>query len=168
MTASARFALTPDLLGRYPAHPASQGYICEKATQLDRYQNGRDRLTSPMRRTAAGTYEPVDWDTAIAEVAARLVAVRDTHGGDATFHYGGGVQGNHLIGAYGRATRAALGSRYTKSRTPCRTVTPACPMEPGSPTPAGIAPNELTASEDKDWLAGTPWHKHVRARIEAI
>ena len=98
-----------------PAHPASQGYICEKATQLDRYQNGRDRLTSPMRRTAAGTYEPVDWDTAIAEVAARLVAVRDTHGGDAIFHYGGGAQGNHLIGAYGRATRAALGSRYTSN-----------------------------------------------------
>ena len=32
----------------------------------------------------------------------------------------------------------------------------------------GIAPNELTASEDRDWLAGTPWHKHVPARIEAV
>ena len=32
----------------------------------------------------------------------------------------------------------------------------------------GVAPNELTASEDRDWLAGTPWHKHVAARIEAI
>jgi anaerobic selenocysteine-containing dehydrogenase len=30
----------------------------------------------------------------------------------------------------------------------------------------GASPNELTASEDRDWLAGTPWHKHVRARIE--
>jgi anaerobic selenocysteine-containing dehydrogenase len=30
----------------------------------------------------------------------------------------------------------------------------------------GVAPNELTASEDRDWIAGTPWHKHVRARIE--
>jgi formate dehydrogenase len=30
----------------------------------------------------------------------------------------------------------------------------------------GVPPNELTASEDRDWLAGTPWHKHVRARIE--
>jgi formate dehydrogenase len=29
-----------------------------------------------------------------------------------------------------------------------------------------VAPNELTASEDRDWLAGTPWHKHVRARVE--
>jgi len=32
----------------------------------------------------------------------------------------------------------------------------------------GIAPNELTASEDRDWLAGTPWHKYVPARIEAV
>jgi anaerobic selenocysteine-containing dehydrogenase len=32
----------------------------------------------------------------------------------------------------------------------------------------GIAPNELTSSEDRDWLAGTPWHKHVPARIEAL
>jgi anaerobic selenocysteine-containing dehydrogenase len=32
----------------------------------------------------------------------------------------------------------------------------------------GVPPNELTASEDRDWLAGTPWHKHVRARVEAM
>ena len=22
--------------------------------------------------------------------------------------------------------------------------------------------------DDRDWLAGTPWHKHVRARLEAV
>ena len=32
----------------------------------------------------------------------------------------------------------------------------------------GVAPNELTSGTDRDWLAGTPWHKHVRARLEAI
>jgi anaerobic selenocysteine-containing dehydrogenase len=32
----------------------------------------------------------------------------------------------------------------------------------------GVAPNELTASEDRDWIAGTPWHKHVAARIEPL
>ena len=32
----------------------------------------------------------------------------------------------------------------------------------------GVAPNELTASEDRDPVAGTPWHKHVRARVEAV
>ena len=62
-----------------------------------------------MRRTADGTFEPVDWDTAIREVAAGLAKIRDTHGGDKIFYYGGGGQGNHLPGAYGRDTRAALG-----------------------------------------------------------
>jgi anaerobic selenocysteine-containing dehydrogenase len=32
----------------------------------------------------------------------------------------------------------------------------------------GVAPNDLTTTEDRDWFAGTPFHKHVRARIEAI
>ncbi|MBW2719477.1 MAG: molybdopterin-dependent oxidoreductase [Deltaproteobacteria bacterium] len=38
----------------------------------------------------------------------------------------------------------------------------------GDRVQTGVAPNELTASEDRDWLAGTPWHKHVPARIEAL
>jgi anaerobic selenocysteine-containing dehydrogenase len=32
----------------------------------------------------------------------------------------------------------------------------------------GVAPNELTSGDDRDWLAGTPHHKHVRARIERV
>jgi len=34
--------------------------------------------------------------------------------------------------------------------------------------PIGVAPNDLTASEDRDWVAGTPWHKSVPARVEAV
>ncbi len=94
------------------AHPASAGYHCEKALRLDHYQNGRDRLTRPLRRRADGGFEPIDWDTAIREVAARLDAVRTAHGGESIFYFGGGGQGNHLCGAYSAATRRALGSRY--------------------------------------------------------
>jgi formate dehydrogenase len=32
----------------------------------------------------------------------------------------------------------------------------------------GVAPNELTASEDRDPWVGTPWHKSVPARLQAI
>ena len=93
-------------------HVGSKGYTCEKALRLDHYQNHRARLSSPMRRRDDGTYEAVDWDTAIAEVAARLTDVRDTHGGDKIFHYGGGGQGNHLGGAYGRGVQSVLGVKY--------------------------------------------------------
>jgi len=96
-------------------HPASQGYACEKPHRLDLYQHGRDRLTSPLRRRPDGSFEPIDWDTAIREVAGRLASVRDRFGGEAIFYYGGGGQGNHLPGAYAGATRRALGSRYRSS-----------------------------------------------------
>jgi anaerobic selenocysteine-containing dehydrogenase len=94
------------------AHPASAGYTCEKALRLDHYQNGGNRLTAPLRRRPDGTFEEIDWDTAITEVAARFAAVRDTHGGGSIFYYGGGGQGNHLGGAYSGATLRALGSTY--------------------------------------------------------
>ena len=97
------------------AHPTSQGYTCEKALRLDHYQNGRHRLTSPLRRRADGTFEEVDWDTAIAEIAGRLNDVKEAHGGASILYYGGGGQGNHLGGAYGRATRAAFGSTYSSN-----------------------------------------------------
>jgi formate dehydrogenase len=32
----------------------------------------------------------------------------------------------------------------------------------------GTAPNELTRAVDRDPIAGTPWHKHVPARLEAL
>ena len=97
------------------ANPQSQGYTCEKALRLDHYQNGPHRLTSPMRRTADGSYEEIDWDTAIREVAAGLARVRDEHGGETIFYYGGGGQGNHLPGGYAGATRKALGVKYASN-----------------------------------------------------
>ncbi len=96
-------------------HVASHGYACEKAQRIDYYQSGKDRLDSPMRRRADGSFEKIDWDTAIAEVAARLMRVRDEFGGASIFYYGGGGQGNHLCGAYSTATRRALGAVYASN-----------------------------------------------------
>ncbi|WAC91301.1 molybdopterin-dependent oxidoreductase [Mycobacterium sp. Aquia_213] len=93
-------------------HPASQGYTCNKALRLDHYQNNRARLTSPMRRRADGSYEEIDWETAIVEIAEGFKHIRDAYGGDKIFYYGGGGQGNHLGGAYSGAFLKALGSKY--------------------------------------------------------
>jgi anaerobic selenocysteine-containing dehydrogenase len=102
------------------AHPASKGYTCEKALRLDHYQNGRSgRILNPLRRRADGTFEEIDWDTAIAEVAARLRAVQEAAGpevgGKSIFYYGGGGQGNHLGGGYGNALLRAVGGRFRSS-----------------------------------------------------
>lgn len=93
-------------------HPASRGYLCQKAAQLDHYQNHAQRLTRPLRRRADGSFEPIDWETAIREVGARLKGLRDRHGGHVIAYYGGGGQGNHLGGAYAGPFRAALATPY--------------------------------------------------------
>ena len=98
------------------AHPASKGYTCQKALRLDHYQNGRgERILHPLRRRPDGSFEEIDWGTAISEVAARLAAVRDTFGGETILYYGGGGQGNHLGGFYGSATLRAFGAKYRSS-----------------------------------------------------
>ena len=87
------------------AHPRSAGYLCQKAQRLTWYGNHGDRLTTPLRRLPGGGHEPVDWDTALREIAAKLHEVRDADteaGRPGSFGYvGGGGQGNHSGGGYG-------------------------------------------------------------------
>ncbi len=143
------------------AHPGSQGYTCEKALRLD--------------------YEELDWDTAIAEVAERLKAVGAEHGGETILYYGGGGQGNHLGGSYSAAMLRAFGAKYrsnalAQEKTGEFWVNNQLSLPDGlgldhpegeSRVVTGVAPNELTASDDRDPWAGTPWHKSVPARVEA-
>lgn len=95
-------------------HPTSQGYICQKATRLNFYQKQK-RLTSPLRKKADGSFEEISWDTAIAEIAEKLVNVRDTHGGTSIAYAGGGGQGNHMAQMYAAAFRKALETPYIYS-----------------------------------------------------
>ncbi|RSM45617.1 hypothetical protein DMB66_50810 [Actinoplanes sp. ATCC 53533] len=39
---------------------------------------------------------------------------------------------------------------------------------PDGAVTTGSAPNELTSATWKDSFAGTPWHKHIPARLEPI
>lgn len=94
-----------------PDHPVSEGYLCQKATRLNYYQE-QQRLTSPLRKREDGTFEEISWDVAIKEIAAKLVQIRDTHGGTSIAYAGGGGQGNHLGGVYGAMLRAACDTPY--------------------------------------------------------
>jgi anaerobic selenocysteine-containing dehydrogenase len=40
--------------------------------------------------------------------------------------------------------------------------------EDGGLERVGVAPNELTSLDQRDWLAGTPWHKWVPAKLETV
>src|SRR5215471_15402549 len=93
-------------------NPKSQGYLCNKAARIPFYAHHRDRLTSPLRRRGDGGFDAIDWDTAIAEIAARLRDLVERHGGKSLALYGGGGQGNHAGGAYATGFLRALGSRH--------------------------------------------------------
>ena len=85
-TAASRSQLEGRTLARIrgdKAHPASQGYTCNKAMRLDHYQNGRHRLTlaaAPARRRHVRGDRLGHRDRRGRRAASR--AVRDEHGGD--------------------------------------------------------------------------------------
>mgnify|MGYP002149095645 FL=1 len=56
-----------------------------------------------------------------------------------------------------------LGVTYPLADAP-----PAPDQTPSLEIPAGVAPNELTATTDRDPFVGTPWHKHVPARLARL
>ena len=92
--------------------PSSKGYICQKAARLTHYQNHGDRLTSPLKRQADGTFVKVSWEQALEEISTKLKAIKKQYGGKSFAFYGGGGQGNHLGGAYNQQVLSAMGSRY--------------------------------------------------------
>ncbi len=147
------------------AHPISKGYLCEKSQRMDSYQNGEDRLSSPMRRRADGTYEAVDWDTAIGEVSARLAAVKAAHGGESILYYGGGSQGNHLGATYADSTIKALGIRF-RSNALAQEKTGEAWVQ-GRMMGTGVH-CDFEHAEVAVFLGKNPWQSHGFARSRVV
>ena len=97
--------------------PFSRGHICPKALGLKDFHEDPDRLRRPMRRTATG-WEEVSWESALDEIAQRLVALQREHGADAVATYIGNPQVHNYSGLLGgvRFLRA-LRSRNRYSAT---------------------------------------------------
>jgi anaerobic selenocysteine-containing dehydrogenase len=146
-------------------HPVSQGYLCEKAQRMDNYQNGADRLSSPMRRKPDGTYEAVDWDTAIREVSSRLQAVATAHGGESILYYGGGSQGNHLGATYADNTIKALGIKY-RSNALAQEKTGEAWVQ-GRMIGSGVH-CDFEHAEVAVFLGKNPWQSHGFARARVV
>jgi anaerobic selenocysteine-containing dehydrogenase len=137
------------------AHPASQGYACEKASRIDYYQNGPQRLTKPLRRRPDGGFD---------EMATRAMALAQRHGGSSILYYGGGGQGNHLPSVYSRPLRAALGMRYQSSAL-AQEKTGAFYVA-GSML-GGLVRADFEHCEVALLIGKNPWHSHgiARARV---
>jgi anaerobic selenocysteine-containing dehydrogenase len=81
-----------------PTHPVSRGALCGKcSTAYNReWRDPARRLTQPLRRVGAkgqGRFEPVSWESAITEIAARLKRMVHSHGAQSILnvHYTGTI-----------------------------------------------------------------------------
>jgi len=77
-------ALRPD-----KDHPLSAGFACQKGIAFSEIVNDPDRVTTPLRRTADGAFEPVGWDEAMSDIAARVADIHRRHGAGALAWYFG-------------------------------------------------------------------------------
>jgi len=75
--------------------PFSKGYNCPKATALQDFYNDKDRLKTPIRRTATG-WENISWDEAFTEITEKLKSTQNEHGKNALAVYLGNPNAHNL------------------------------------------------------------------------
>jgi thiosulfate reductase/polysulfide reductase chain A len=96
-----------------PEHPLSRGHLCPRGTGGTGLLYDPDRLKKPLMRVGkrgAQTFEEVSWDTALDEMAERMLSIREKYGPEALalFSHGyGGSWFKHLLKAYGSGTITA-------------------------------------------------------------
>jgi anaerobic selenocysteine-containing dehydrogenase len=147
------------------AHPVSRGYVCEKSQRLDFYQNGADRLTSPLRRRPDGTYEAIDWDTAIREIVQKFTAIKQRYGGESILYFGGANQGSHLGGTYADSTQKALGIRF---RSNALAQEKTGEFWVGGKMLGSGAHGDFEHCEVAVFVGKNPWHSHGFARTRVV
>lgn len=67
-------------------HVASQGFACVKGLRFANLHHSPDRLDHPMKRVG-DRWERISWDQALAEIGAKVRALRAEHGPDAIAGY---------------------------------------------------------------------------------
>ncbi|MCB1016083.1 MAG: molybdopterin-dependent oxidoreductase [Acidimicrobiales bacterium] len=67
-------------------HVASQGFACVKGLKFANLHHSPDRLDHPMKRVG-DRWERIGWDQALAEIGAKVRALRAEHGPDAVAGY---------------------------------------------------------------------------------
>jgi anaerobic selenocysteine-containing dehydrogenase len=75
--------------------PFSKGYNCPKATALEDFYTDKDRLKTPLRRTATG-WEDISWEEAFTEITEKFQSIQQANGKDALAIYLGNPNAHSL------------------------------------------------------------------------
>jgi anaerobic selenocysteine-containing dehydrogenase len=75
--------------------PFSKGYNCPKATALQDFYTDKDRLKTPIRRTASG-WEDISWDEAFTEITEKFKGIQNEYGKNALAVYLGNPNAHSL------------------------------------------------------------------------
>ncbi len=92
------------------SNPITQGYVCNKGFRISHYVDHDQRLEYTMRRRDDGSFERISWETAISEIAEKLLAARE-HSHQAVALTGVGGQANHMDGPFALSFMGAVGSK---------------------------------------------------------
>ena len=98
-----------------PAHPQTDGALCTKVSRYTERTYHPERVLQPLRRVGAkgaGQFEPVSWDSALDDIAARLQTIA-THDPQAILPYSyagtmGLVQGESMAARFFHRLGASL------------------------------------------------------------
>ncbi len=107
-----------------PSHPPTHGVLCTKVSRYAERTYSADRVLTPLKRVGAkgeGRFEPVSWDEALDDIAARLRSIA-TRGPQAILPYSyagtmGLVQGDGMAARFFHKLGASL-----LDRTICSTA----------------------------------------------
>lgn len=91
--------------------PTNGGGLCHKGWTSAELLTSPQRLTTPLLQ-GRGTHapRPVDWSTALEQVASKITSIQQEHGPDAVAVFGGGGLTNEKVYSLGKFARVVLGT----------------------------------------------------------
>jgi anaerobic selenocysteine-containing dehydrogenase/Fe-S-cluster-containing dehydrogenase component len=104
-----------------PDDPVLQGRVCPKSQLSLQLYRSRERLTQPLKRVGArgeNRFEPISWDQALDEIAARMRGIADKHGPEALAIFSGTRTGTLTNRGYLRLFAQMFGTPNVESTEP--------------------------------------------------